>query len=187
MVDRENITHYNHDPWLETKNLSIFPTLEGSRNDPEQIQQSASSNRIKEIGNNIVIDTDRSGMGATRHGGADPEHPTFIFSEIKMGALYTCSYEEEVEAMKLAITWIAVHRDSKENITICTDSHAQYLYMALASHNPETDAIGVPVRNHITINGYQVTRVSQAMTTRTLKGRKQPISMTNLETPQGEV
>ena len=82
----------------------------------------------------------------------DPEHPKVIHTEIKRGALYTCSYEEEVAAMRIAMNWIATHRDSKENITICTDS--QSLCMALISHNTETDDIRAPVTNlegHITI------------------------------------
>ena len=77
------------------------------------MKQNASINKIKEIGNNIVIYADGSVMGGTRHGGAamvvtegNPEHPTVINSEHKRGALYTCSNEEEVEAMKLAMTWV---------------------------------------------------------------------------------
>ena len=76
----------------------------------------------------------------------NPESPQRLASEGRKGALYTCSYEEEVEAMKMAATWIKDNCDTKETIQICTDS--QSLCMALQSYNSETDPIREILQGH---------------------------------------
>ena len=58
----------------------------------------------------------------------------------------TCSYEQEVEAVKMASTWIRENCQKEETIMICTDS--QSLCMALQSCNPETDPIREILQGH---------------------------------------
>ena len=153
--DRVPITHFRHEPWMEAKAIHIEPQLEGvtSRLDPQSVKREASLQRIRQIGDPLVIYTDGSATNGTRIGGAamvasegDPEHPEYLDSVKKKGALYTCSYEEEVEAMRLAANWIVQNREAEESITICTDS--QSLCLAMKSHNPETDDIRETLQNH---------------------------------------
>ena len=155
MKERVGITHYDHEPWMEAKCLQVEPKLEGvtSRLEPEAVKKEASLRRIRQIGNPVVVYTDGSASGGTRMGGAamvasegDPENPTFFHSEGRKGALFTCSYEEEVEAMRLAAVWITENREINEPITICTDS--QSLCMAIKNFNPETEAIREILQNH---------------------------------------
>ena len=93
-----------------------------------------------------MIYTDGSATDVTRIRGAakvasegDPEHQEYLDYMKKNGTLYTCSYEEELEAIRLAAAWIVQNRDAEESITICKDS--QSLCLAMKSHNPETDDI----------------------------------------------
>ena len=76
----------------------------------------------------------------------DPEDPQVLDTIERKGALYTCSYEEEVEAMKAASEWIVENCEEEERILICTD--CQSLCMALRSYNPETDAIRETLQWH---------------------------------------
>ena len=94
----------------------------------------------------VVIYLDGSAhRGAIRGGAAavittrDPESMEVIASLKARGADFTCSYEEELEAMKMAAQWIKENSEGQEPIMVCTDS--QSLCMALRSYNPETDAI----------------------------------------------
>ena len=76
----------------------------------------------------------------------DPAEPSVTHSEQRKGALYMCSYEEEVEAMMMATEWIANHCQTSHNVTICTDS--QSLCLALQSFNQETDNIRANLKDH---------------------------------------
>ena len=76
----------------------------------------------------------------------DPEAPHKLASVSRKGTLCTCSFEEEVEAMKMASTWIKENCQKEETIQICTDR--QSLCMALQSYNPETDPIREILQGH---------------------------------------
>ena len=69
----------------------------------------------------------------------DPETPQILDTIKEKGALFTCSYEEEVQAMLEATEWISQNCIGEESILICSDS--QSLCMALENHNPETEGI----------------------------------------------
>ena len=142
-------------PWVEAASMEVSPLLEGvsSRLDREEIRRTAALDNIRQTNASKVIYTDGSATAGTRMGGAafvvtegDPESPNVLSSVEKKGALYTCSYEEEVEAMKMAATWIDQHCEREESIQICTDS--QSLCMALQSYNPETDPIRETLQGH---------------------------------------
>ena len=140
---------------MEASCLQVKEKLEGveSRDQREDIKKEATLTCIRSIDAEIVIYTDGSAMGGTRWGGAgvvitkdDPEDLTLIETITKRGALYTCSYEEEVEAMRIATKWIKENCEPETKILICTDS--QSLCMALQSLNPETDGIRHNLKDH---------------------------------------
>ena len=146
--DRVQIRNFTTDPWLEASCLEVYPELEGvvSRLESEQIKRDAALRRIREVDAPVVIYTDGSAHRGTIRGGAaaivtkgDPEHPEELHSMLMRGADFTCSYEEEVEAMKMATQYIRDNNKGDELFLICTDS--QSLCMALRSFNPETDVI----------------------------------------------
>ena len=67
-------------------------------------------------------------MNETRWGGAgeviteddhDPENNTWIDTITKRGSLYTCSYEEEVEALRLGTKWIKEKCEPGKKILVC--------------------------------------------------------------------
>ena len=71
----------------------------------------------------LVIYTDGSASRGTSMGGAavvvtdgDPEHPNELHIIERKGSLYTCSYEEEVEAMKEAALWISEKCDPQTKV-----------------------------------------------------------------------
>ena len=94
-----------------------------------------------------------SAMAGIRWGGAgvvvtdgDPEVPNKITILKKRGALHTCPYEQEVEAMKMARTWVKENCNVTTSIMICTGS--QSLFMAMEALNPKTDPIKKDLINH---------------------------------------
>ena len=110
--------------------------------------------RIREVNADLTIYTDGSASGETKMGGAsmvvtkgDAESPQPIDKVMVKGALFTCSYEEEVQAMPEATAWIRTNCTGEESILICSDSHS--LCMALGNHNPETEGIRYNLRDHI--------------------------------------
>ena len=135
--------------------MEIHSELPGitSRNDCIMKKREAALERIKEVNYPLVIYTDGSAMNGIRMGGAaavitegDPEAPNELHTIEKKGALFTCSYEEEVEAMKEAAVWISENCDRQTKVMICTDS--QSLCMAMKSLNPETDGIREALQHH---------------------------------------
>ena len=135
--------------------MEVHPLLEevSSRSDSEETRREAPLDNIRQTHAQKTIYTDGSAHAGIRMGGAafvvtegDPEAPHKLTSVLAKGALYTCSYEEEVEAMKMAATWIKENCMEDETIQICTDS--QSLCMALQSFNPETDPIRETLQGH---------------------------------------
>ena len=72
--------------------------------------------------------------------------PNTITTLKMRGALHTCSYEEEVEAMKMATSWVKEYCNITTSIMIGTD--IQSLCMAIEALNPETEPIKKDLINH---------------------------------------
>ena len=152
---KEDLHPFAVKPWVEAASLEVHPLLEGvsSRLDSEEVRREAALTNIRQTHAQKTIYTDGSAHGGILMGGAafvvtegDPETPHELASVSRKGALCTCSYEEEVEAMKMASTWIKEKCQKEETIQICTDS--QSLCMALQSYNPETDPIREILQGH---------------------------------------
>ena len=155
MDDRAPMEYFEYPPWTDAPCLEIYTSLEGvkSRMDDLQIRKEASIRRIEAVNADLTIYTDGSASGGTRMGGAGvvitdgrADDPHVLESIMKKGAIFTCSYEEEVNAMLIAAEWISHNCGGSERILICTDS--QSLCMALESYNPETEGIRNLLRNH---------------------------------------
>jgi ribonuclease HI len=54
----------------------------------------------------------------------DPERPVVAAKLSRRGKDITCSYEEEIEAMKLALEWLETEATPNSKILICTDSNS---------------------------------------------------------------
>ena len=150
-----NIAQYATDPWMEAKAIEVHSELEGisSTSESEPVKREAALNRIRQVNAPIVIYTDGSAHGGTRMDGAamvamdgDLEMTNVLHTIERKGALYTCSYEEEIEAMKMTAKWITENCERDDNILICTDCQSQC--MALRSYNKETDAIRKTLKHH---------------------------------------
>ena len=133
---------------MTAANLEIFATLPGvnSREDDINTKRKSSIDKIKEVNAEITIYTDGSASEGTRKGGSaavitrgDPEDPEAIHVIQRKGSDFTCSYEEELDAMQTTANWISLNCDSEISIMVCTDS--QSLCQALLSYNVETAAI----------------------------------------------
>ena len=78
----------------------------------------------------------------------------------------TCSYEEEVKAMKLATTWIKKICEEEETIQISTDR--QSFCKDLQSYNPETEHIKGgscrAMKGRLISSGYPATPTYQEIT-----------------------
>ena len=151
---RVDIKHFTTKPWMEAKCLEIHPQLGSiNRNDEEEKKREESLQRIRQVDAQIVIYTDGLALGGTNMGGAatvvtdgDPEEPNILDTIETKRALFTCSYEEEVAAMRDAAEWIQENCERQTSILVCTDS--QSLCMAMQSHNAETDGIREILQNH---------------------------------------
>ena len=147
MENRCTISYFDHEPWLSAPNLEVFPLLYNiKRTDPEEEKKSAALQRIREVDASTTIYTDGSADAGIFEGGSavvvthgDPASPTVTTSIQRKGAPFTCSYEEEVDAMIAATAWIRDNIKDGSSTMICTDS--QSLCQALESFNLETEAI----------------------------------------------
>ena len=54
----------------------------------------------------------------------DPERMEIIDTLGMRGADFTCSYKEELEAMKMAAQWIKDNSKGQDSIMVCTDSQS---------------------------------------------------------------
>ena len=133
-------------PWTPASNYTVHPFLPGV-NRKEDIQADklrAISNRVlQDHGANIVIFTDGSASGGTLNGGSaaiittgDLEYPETTTRILKRGALFTSSFEEELQAMENAISWCIEHQAPQECVLIATDS--QSLCQALLGNGVST-------------------------------------------------
>ena len=147
MENRCAISYFDYPPWLSAPNLEIFPQLyEIKRTDPEDVKKNAALQRIREVNAETTIYTDGSAFAGIFEGGSavvvtegDPASPTTIHNIQRKGAPFTCSYEEEVDAMIAATEWIRDNITDGSSTMICTDS--QSLCQALQAFNIETEII----------------------------------------------
>ena len=151
---RMPLTFFHTRPW-NRKPLAVFPTLEGidgKGDDPDTIRRSALS-RARTLNSAYNIYTDGSAKAGTSNGGAaavvtsgDPESPTVVATLLQKGALLTCSYEEELQAMQMAADWL-VSLGTDQSATIFTDS--QSLCMALKVITPTLDPLREKLLKHM--------------------------------------
>jgi ribonuclease HI len=90
----------------------------------------------------IVLYTDGSCKGGMEEGGAavvvttgTASNPVVLETIQKKGAKYTCSYQEEKEAMVEALKWMKVNQKYSDTV-ICSDS--QSLLTSIDTMNPDT-------------------------------------------------
>ena len=141
---RRAIEFYNHCPWTAADAVTINTRLEGvvGRHDDPAVIRAAAEKAISEWNGDISIFTDGSAAEGCRNGGSaavvhmhcDPPRKETIS---KKGAAFTCSFEEEEEALKSAAQWITDNCNSSSRPIIITDS--QSICMALAGHNKDVD------------------------------------------------
>ena len=129
--------------------FSLLPGISGKDDDTDKIKRTAIE-RINSIEGEITIYTDGSASMGSLDGGAAAvikrgNASNFLVVEnIKMkGAFYTCSYDEEVRAMEMALGWLEDH--CTEPAKIITDSHS--LCEAILVDNREQDLIRLRLKN----------------------------------------
>ena len=159
---RVPLTYFNVPPWAKGIGaVQVHPTLPGitSRSaDQEDIRQAA-RRRFAEIGAEINIFTDGSALGGTTEGGAavvitrgSLDQPEVVTTISAKGASYTCSYEEEKQAMTMTVKWIGDNASGGEVVAIFTDS--QSLCSALLHSPPGLDTLSeamAGLKNPVTI------------------------------------
>jgi ribonuclease HI len=148
LLDRKPMPFFLSPPWSAPSALEIYPHLRGvaSRHDPVEVKIAAAIDRIRDVNADITIYTDGSATGGTREGGSavivtsgDPTSPTIIHEILAKGAAYTCSYEEELDAMEKTAVWVCQSKDAFNTIMIGTDS--QSLCQSMLSMDVQTSAI----------------------------------------------
>ena len=128
-----NLTSYP--PWkdLDHSEIKIYSQLQGgSTKQTEQGKLCEDAiESIKRHNATYVIYTDGSASGGTTDGGSaavitegDQEDPKIVKKIMKRGSTATCSYDEELEALKLAAAWIENNIHDSPIVLICTDSQA---------------------------------------------------------------
>ena len=141
-------------PWRTgTGRVRIFPKLPGietKNEDPSKIRDAAYA-VIGQRNTAVTIYTDGSASGGTTMGGSaavitdgDRLAPRVITTIKQKGALYTCSYAEEHDAMGLALNWLEAN--TPQSAQIITDS--QSLCDGLTNHSPELDELRVRLHDY---------------------------------------
>ena len=140
---RSPLNTYNVPPWERKNQIQIYDTLPGLTADPAQAKSLAIA-RARELNPSVAIYTDGSADAGTARGGAsavvttgDPETPSVVTQLRRRGAEITCSYEEELRAMHMAVEWAASLNDATQGVAIFTDS--QSLCTALKGTSPALD------------------------------------------------
>ena len=105
----------------------------------------------------LTFYTDGSASDGTSDGGAavvitsgPARSPTVIEVWKRRGSPLTSSFEEEKEAMSMAVQWI-ISNESEDTVVICSDS--QSLLKAIASESDETSDI---IAKLLQVKGYVV-------------------------------
>ena len=145
---RKQLNPFATPPWIECPNLTILPDLPGiaNKDDDKSVIINAAMTHLRSLNPTITIYTDGSASSGTEDGGnaaivscGEPTAPTILSSHLQRGAKFTCSYEEELEAMELAAIIIRDTTSADDIVVVATDS--QSLCTALVNANRETDAI----------------------------------------------
>ena len=146
--NREPFALYSLEPWADPAKLEVFAHITGIKgsNDAVEAKREAALTRIRDLQGSPTIYTDGSASEGNLEGGAaavitdgDPGDPHVLYTIKKRGKAHTCSYEEEVSAMSLAVEWIAEHCGASDKVVVCTDS--QSLCTALGGASPEIDGL----------------------------------------------
>ena len=136
-------SRYTVPPWRHVQALDVFPDLPGikGRMDTVEKKQAAAQARINELNADIVIYTDGSASAGCKMGGAAAVITCGDYvgeTIMKRGREITCSYEEEKEALELALDW-KDENNIDDPILVATDS--QSLCQALLGTNPELSTL----------------------------------------------
>ena len=147
--NRTPIELYTREPWATPRRPpTVNNTLAGTtgKDDSETNKQSAAEQCILSSNPDVVIYTDGSASGGTSDGGAgiviatsDPQNPVTKHTIKVKGSSLTCSYEEEVQAMLSACSWIREHCNRRKSVLVMTDSKS--LCDALLAKSSSTDHI----------------------------------------------
>ena len=160
---RSPLSYFSLRPW--ERGLSrgeVHPYLPGvdtkSSIPPEEIGAIA-TRRARELCSQYNIYTDGSASNGTTKGGAgvvvtsgDAEQPTIVANLQQRGAAITCSYDEELRAMQMAVDWSNNNVPDNSSVTVFTDS--QSLCIALKGTSPAVDRLRRAIstaKPHITI------------------------------------
>ena len=133
-LDRKPITLPSRSPWATQGHYEVRPSIPGiSRKDdssPAQLR-SLTITILKELKSDLVIYTDGSASGGMLKGGAavvvtrgDVEYPEVIHKITERGSPFTSSFEEEHQAMTLAVDWCNEYLAPAQNCLIATDSQS---------------------------------------------------------------
>ena len=139
--NRAPIILFSKPPWESMGSTQIFSELEGINNksdDPERIRTAATT-AILNWDSDLTIFTDGSAVDGCRQGGEAAvvkinDSPPRQETVMAKGAPFTSSFEEECQALELAVNWIKANCNAASRPLIITDS--QSLCRALEGVNP---------------------------------------------------
>ena len=150
---RTPLLYHSTRPWERgLKPNTVFPHLEGitGKGDPAPKIRTAALRRAQELNAQFNIYTDGSASAGILKGGAvvvittgDPTNPTIMDKLQQKGSGITCSFDEELRAMKMTLDWVDDHLDISNTVAVYTDS--QSLCMALVGDGVVLD----PMRSRI--------------------------------------
>ena len=148
--NREELSYSTPPPWMEGSTLTIHQTLPGgvTKNTlPADDLRTLTLSTISEHKAEVTIYTDGSAEEGTSNGGSGmvvttgpPENPTIIDTIKTRGRPHTSSFEEELEAMRTACSWLHSH-PQYWRVLVCTDSKS--LCDSMASTNPTATIAGL--------------------------------------------
>ena len=149
ITQRKPLSFFTFAPWAKLSETAVFPDLPGiqGREAPTESKRQAACARIRELRGSLTIYTDGSASEGTLEDGAsaiftdgDSEELRDLRTIKRRGKAHTCSYEDELTAMCLAVEWRATECVSGDVVVICTDS--QSLCRALTGSNPNPSPLG---------------------------------------------
>ena len=146
--ERLQFNLYPREPWSSEKLFTLYRTLPGitSREDPVEKKREAAIKRINELAADLIVYTDGSATAGCRAGGAasvatigEARYPEKIHCIRTKGAAFTSSFEEECQAFKDTMRWLAENAVEYSRVLVCTDS--QSLCKALEGHGDAADEL----------------------------------------------
>ena len=153
--ERKPLTFFDTRPWEKgIGSTRVFPHLPGicGRNDDSDLTLRVALDHARELNGRFTIYTDGSAGEGTMNGGAgavittgDPSAPTVVHVIKEKGARFTCSYEEEVRALEIALDWATEECSETDSIAVFTDS--QSLCEGLLGTSPRLDTLRFRLRN----------------------------------------